>query len=408
VKEVDMLYGIDYTDMSLIEGEVGSGELLGTLLGKFGLGASDIHRVEQASKGVFDVRRFKAGQPYTAFVSADSLAQLKYLVYEDNVTDYVVFAFAGDSVKVNKEHKDVIIKRVKTTATITSSLWNSMIDAGVSPKIAPALTMNLSEEIYAWTIDFFGLREGDHFTVIYDEKFVDTLSVGIGRIWGAEFNHAGKDFYAIPFNQDGKVTYWDENGNSLRKSMLKAPLKYSRISSRFSNSRLHPVLKIRRAHHGVDYAAPSGTPVHAVANGTIIFKGWGGGGGNTIKIKHNSNLTTGYLHLRGFAKGIAVGKHVNQGDLIGYVGSTGTSTGPHLDYRVWRGGKAIDPLKITSEPAAPIAKKNRADFDLIKKLVLDELAGNVPDSLKVTQLDSLAAYRPHKPAPAPAADSLKK
>ena len=171
--------------------------------------------------------------------------------------------------------------------------------------------------------------------------------------------------------------------------MLKAPLKYSRISSKFSYARKHPIYKVYRPHTGVDYAAPKGTPVHAVADGTVTFKGWGGGGGNTLKIKHAGNLMTGYLHLIGYAKGIVKGSRVSQGQLIGYVGSTGASTGPHLDYRVWKNGTPIDPLKIPSEPAEPIARENRALFEFVRDRITAELNGEVSPEEQITQLDSL-------------------
>lgn len=209
------------------------------------------------------------------------------------------------------------------------------------------------------------------------------------RVWGAKFTHAGKDYYAIPFRQNNRIQYWDVSGGSLRKQLLKAPLKYSRISSRFSNARLHPIYKVYRPHHGVDYAAPKGTPVRAVADGVVTFKGWGGGGGNTLKIKHPGNMMSGYLHLSRFAKGIAQGSRVSQGQLIGYVGSTGASTGPHLDFRLWRNGKPIDPLKAPSEPAEPIAAQNRAAFEFVRDRIVAELDGEVSDSLRITQLDSI-------------------
>ena len=175
----------------------------------------------------------------------------------------------------------------------------------------------------------------------------------------------------------------------MRKQLLKAPLKFSRISSRFSRARLHPVHRIYRPHLGVDYAAPTGTPVHAVADGVVTFKGWGGGGGNTLKIKHAGNLVTGYLHLSRFAKGIHQGSRVRQGDLIGYVGSTGTSTGPHLDYRIWKNGVNIDPLKVPQEPAEPIKKENIAAFEQLRDRIIAELNGTATPDMIVTELDSV-------------------
>jgi murein DD-endopeptidase MepM/ murein hydrolase activator NlpD len=246
------------------------------------------------------------------------------------------------------------------------------------------------EDIYQWTVDFFGIQKGDSFTVIYDEKLIDTTHVGIGRIWGAKFTHGGKDVYAIPYKQDDKIKYWEYDGASLRKQLLKAPLKFSRISSKFSYSRLHPVHRVYRPHLGVDYAAPKGTPVHAVADGVVTFKGWGGGGGNTLKIKHAGNLMTGYLHLSRFAKGINQGTRVSQGQLIGYVGSTGTSTGPHLDYRVWKNGKPINPLSVPQEPAEPIKKENKAEFEYVRDRIIAELNGTATDDMIITNLDSIA------------------
>lgn len=248
------------------------------------------------------------------------------------------------------------------------------------------------EDVYQWTVDFFGIQKGDRFTVIYDERFIDdTVSIGIGRIWGAKFVQGNKTYYAIPFRQNGRVQYWEADGTSLRKQLLKAPLKYSRISSRFSYSRLHPVHKVRRPHTGVDYAAPTGTPVRAVADGVVTYRGWGGGGGNTLKIKHASNLMTGYLHLSRFAKGIGVGTRVSQGQLIGYVGATGTATGPHLDYRIWKSGKPIDPLKVPQEPAEPIAAPLREQFAYVRDRIVAELEGEVAPEERIVQLDSIPA-----------------
>jgi murein DD-endopeptidase MepM/ murein hydrolase activator NlpD len=298
--------------------------------------------------------------------------------------EYVVFGFKGDSVSITTGEKEVTLRRQRRSSTIDSSLWGAIMRDSLPYALAAEL-----EDIYQWTVDFFGIQKGDSFTVIYDEKFIDTLSVGIGRVWGAKFNHGGKDIYAIPFPQGGKVQYWEADGGSLRKQLLKAPLKFTRISSKFSYARLHPVLKKYRPHTGIDYAAPAGTPVRAVADGTVTFKGYKGAGGNTIYIKHPGNLKSGYLHLKGYAKGIATGKRVSQGQVIGYVGSTGRSTGPHLDFRLWKGDKPINPLTVPQKPAEPISKENQAKFEWVRERVMAELNGEVADSMRIRQLDSI-------------------
>jgi murein DD-endopeptidase MepM/ murein hydrolase activator NlpD len=185
------------------------------------------------------------------------------------------------------------------------------------------------------------------------------------------------------------LQYWEQDGGSLRKQLLKAPLKFTRISSGFSNARLHPILKVYRPHHGVDYSAPTGTPVRSVADGVVIQKGYRGAAGHMVKIKHPGNLTSGYLHLSAYAKGLNVGSRVSQGQVIGYVGSTGRSTGPHLDFRLWKGSTAINPLNVPQKPAEPIAKENMERFEKIKTRVMAELNGEVADSMKVTNLDSI-------------------
>ncbi len=385
-------YGIDADLYRLETGEVQEGETVGRILNGFGVSARLIDKLDKASKEAFPLRNIRPGHKYTAFIHEDSLyaPHLDYLAYEKSISEYVVFCFVGDSVTITKGEKPTTVRRTKKSAVIESSLWGAIMEADLPYALAAEL-----EDIYQWTVDFFGIQAGDDFTVIYDEKFIDdTVSIGIGRVWGAKFNHAGKTRYAIPFRQGDKLQYWEADGGSLRKNILKAPLKFSRISSGFSYSRLHPVHKVRRPHTGVDYAAPSGTPVRAVADGVVTFRGWGGSGGNTIKIKHAGNLMTGYLHLRGFAKGIVVGARVTQGQLIGYVGSTGTSTGPHLDYRIWKNGTPINPLKVPQEPTEPINEKNRAKFEFVRDRIIAELEGEVKPEEIITQVDSIVLPEP--------------
>ena len=230
------------------------------------------------------------------------------------------------------------------------------------------LTMELSD-IYSWTVDFFGIQPGDTFKVVYENRYIHDECIGMGKILACYLNNAGSKHYAYYFEQNGNGQYFDENGANLRKAFLKAPLNYRRISSTFSNARRHPVTKVVRPHHGVDYAAPTGTPVVTVGDGTVIEKGWDKkGGGNYLKIRHNSTYTTTYMHLNGFAKGIQKGSKVKQGDLIGYVGSTGISTGPHLDFRLNKNGAYINPLTFNPPSAEPVSEDNKVAFEEVIKM----------------------------------------
>ena len=285
---------------------------------------------------------------------------LEYLVYNRDRINLTVL-------KCTKPYgawrvtKPVEHTRKFSDVSITSSLWNDMTAAGASPMLLVHL-----EDIYAWTVDFFGLQKGDRFRVIYTEASCEGEVIDIDTIHIAMFNRGDKEMPAIRFDQgDGGNLYWNEKGESMRKAFLKAPLRFSRISSGFSYHRKHPVSGVVKAHTGVDYAAPTGTPVMSIGDGTVISKGWSGGGGNTVKIRHNSVYTTAYLHLSRYAAGLAVGSRVRQGEVIGYVGSTGVSTGPHLDFRVWRSGQPINPLKMESPSEEPIKPENLAALDSV-------------------------------------------
>ena len=388
-KEPQTLYGIECDGYEILEDTIVSNETVGKILNRYGISAVKIDRLDKAAKEIFPLSKIKAGNKYSIFahnITTDE-GEVKpvadYMVYHIDKVDVAVFDLTSDQPTVNKISKERETIRKRAEATITSSLWESIVGQGLSYELAAEF-----EDIYQWTVDFFHIQNGDSFTVIYDDVVADGESIGIGRIWGARFVHHGKEYYAIPFVTDGnKVSYWEFNGESLKKQMLKAPLKYTRISSKFTYKRLHPVHKVYKPHTGVDYAAPAGTPVHAVADGTIIKAGWGGGGGNTIKIQHTGGLQTGYLHLQKFASGIKEGVYVTQGQTIGYVGSTGTSTGPHLDYRIWKNGTPIDPLSITQQPSEPIGDKYRQEFEAVRDRVVAELKGEEIPGGAITEAD---------------------
>lgn len=341
-------YGIIVDSFEVVNGEVKRNEFLADILLRYDVDYNIIDAIARTPRDIFDVRKVRVGFPYTVIRTSDSIPTTQYFVYEQSATEYVVFDMR-DSLRIYKGEKEVE-RRLKTASgTITSSLWNAMIDNNSDPNLANELS-----EIYAWTIDFFGIQKGDNYRVIFEELYVEGNYIGLGKVIAADFNHMGHDYYACFFETDTTGDYYDEEGGSMRRTFLKAPLRYRRISSGFSYSRMHPVLKYRRPHLGVDYAAPVGTPVHAIGDGVVTFAAYTKQGGYTIKVKHNGTYTTSYCHLSGFGKGIKQGTHVRQGDIIGYVGSTGLSTGPHLDFRFYRNGKAIDPLKVKSPPAKPV------------------------------------------------------
>ena len=339
-------------DYKGIEGEISQGETFSKLMEKFGIGAAKSYQLAEVSDSVFNVTRIIAGKTYTAY--CDSVTnELKYLVYKLDRIKSVIFR-CDDSLNVYTYSKPVTVSKKYTDVSISSSLWNDMQAAGSSPLVILKLS-----DIFAWTIDFFGLREDDRFRVIYQQTECEGEIMSVDSVYFACYSRGDKDLYAVMYDQgDGGNIYWNEKGESLKKAFLKAPLDFKRISSGFSYHRRHPVTGVVKPHTAVDYAAPTGTPVRTIGDGTVLSVGWAGGGGNTVKIRHNSTYTTSYMHLSKYASGIKAGAHVTQGQVIGYVGMTGTATGPHLDFRVYKNGTAINPLTMDSPSADPIQEKN--------------------------------------------------
>lgn len=357
-KEPEFLYGICIDNYEVKVDTIKKNQFLSNIMLKENIDNNVITHIEKKHRKVFDIRKIKPGQKHTFLISHDSVTTPVFWIYEINKIDYAVFSLT-DSLTAWIGQKEVETRVESIEGVIESSLWNAMRDAGGDQNI----TMELSE-IYSWTVDFFGIQPGDNFKVVYENKYTEDGCIGMGRILASYLNNDGDEHYAYYFEQNGRKEYFDENGDNLRKAFLKAPLNYKRISSTFSNARKHPVTKVVRPHHGVDYAAPTGTPVVTVADGTVIEKGWDKkGGGNYLKIKHNSTYTTTYMHLNGFARGIQKGSKVKQGDLIGYVGSTGLSTGPHLDFRLNKNGKYINPLTFESPSSEPVKEENKAAFE---------------------------------------------
>ncbi len=343
-------WGICVDSLDVEDQVIGNGEVLSQILTRYGVSQRRIHDIDRISDSTFSVRKLRTNRPYHIIREHDSVATARFFVYDISSVEYVVFSLTDSLYSyLGKMPVDTLVKTI--SGSITSSLWNAMIASGAAPELAGKLS-----DVYSWTIDFFGIQKGDSFIVYYQDLYADSVRIGSGTILGANFITGGKNHYAFNYTyREGRSEYFDEAGTSLRRAFLKAPLSYSRISSHFSNARVHPITKVVRAHHGVDYAAPAGTPVYSIGDGVVTVKGWDAkGGGNYLKIKHNATYTTEYMHLKGFASGIAQGVHVSQGQLIGYVGSTGLSTGPHLDFRVFKNGTAINPLSMDLPAVDPI------------------------------------------------------
>jgi murein DD-endopeptidase MepM/ murein hydrolase activator NlpD len=360
-------YGIIIDSLRIITAKVQDGESFSVILQKNGIGYPLIDTLVKSAKNIFDFNNIRPGKSYSFLIARNDSTDVKYFIYELNRIDFVVIGF-GDSLRIYKSHKKVDTVLKKSSGVITYSLWNAMLKNDINPQLA----LDLSD-IYAWTIDFFGIQEGDKFKAYYEELYADGKSAGFGKIHAAWFEHYGKEYYAFYFKYDTVESYYNENAQNLKREFLKAPLHFSRLSSRFSHSRLHPILKIRRPHYGVDYAAPIGTPVHSIADGKVVYTGRRGGAGKMIKVKHKGSYTSSYLHLSGYAKGIKRGAKVRQGQTIGYVGSTGLSTGPHLDFRIYNAGRPVNPLKVQSDPLEPVDSVYMDKFKRLKKSLMDTL-----------------------------------
>jgi len=369
-------FGFTLNDYTVKRDTVKSGDSFGSILEDNNLFYPQIYNIVQKAKKVFDVRRINIGKPYSILFSKDSLETPQVFIYQPNLIDYVVVSLT-DSLWAEKKSKAVKLVEFEAEGVITSSLSETMEEK----KLSPLLSNELSE-IYAWTIDFFRLEKGDNFKVIYSSKFVDdSISVGLNRIHSAYFEHRGKPFYAIEFETDpkrGLVEYFDENGKNLRRAFLRAPVQFSRISSRYNLKRKIAFYGRVRPHRGTDFAAPRGTPIRATASGTVTKSSYTRSNGNYVKIKHNGTYSTQYLHMD--KRGVKVGQFVNQGDYIGTVGMTGNTSGPHVCYRFWKNGKQVDPLRQKLPEAKPISKELKEKYLVhmgpVKKQ-LDAIESNV-------------------------------
>jgi len=361
VEKADVKYGINLSDFSVVNHVIKPGEIFADILAKHNVAYQSIHFLAQQSQHIFSFNKIKAGKNCTVLCEpTDSGLVAKKLIYEENKIDYVVFNLE-DSLYIYRGQHKVERNTREVSGVINSSLYATLAENDINPALAVRMS-----EIFAWTVDFYKIQKGDKFKVIYTEDVVEGESSGIGEVSAIMFSSGGKEHYAFYYEKDASHVgeYLDENGNTMKKMFLKAPVKFSRISSNFSGRRFHPVTKQWKAHLGTDYAAPYGTPILATADGVVEDACFKVHNGNYVKLRHNGQYKTQYLHMSKIGKGIRPGVRVRQGDVIGYVGSTGLATGPHVCYRFWKDGAQVDPRKEKLVFADPLPEKYKKDFML--------------------------------------------
>jgi murein DD-endopeptidase MepM/ murein hydrolase activator NlpD len=367
IKKPNFLYGMLVDNHLVIEDKIKRNERLGDILEAYNVPAKLIHQVSLISRNIFDVRKIAPNKKYTLICNGDSSKTAKALVYEPNPTEYVVFRF-DDSLSVDVCQREIKVVEKSVSGIIESSLSQTIEESGISYELT-----NKFVDIFGWQVDFQRLQKGDKFKLIYEETQVEGKSYGIKQISAIYFEHFGKDYYAFPFDQGDGQSYFDEEGKSLRKALLKYPIEFTRISSRYNLNRFHPVQKRWKAHLGTDFAAPVGTPIRSVGDGYVVEAQFKYNNGNYVKIKHNGTYTTQYLHMSRIASGIRAGMHVRQGETIGYVGSTGLASGPHLCYRFWKNGVQVDALKADLPPSEPVKKDHLEEYEKVKTFYINRL-----------------------------------
>lgn len=360
-------FQLEINDLISVKDTIQKNETISDLLTPHNVSSKTIHELEIKSLNVFPLKKIKSGNEIYIYAKWDSVETVKYIVYPIDEIEFIVFDLR-DSIKIYKKQKPFLIKEDIISGKIQEGLILDLQKQNIDPEIG----FNTAD-IYESKIDFATLQPGDEYKIVCERYYIDNKPVKLKRIIASRMNYKKKDYFAFLYEKENKKSYYDENGKSLQGMFLTAPIKFRyRITSRYNKNRFHPILQKNKAHLGTDFAAAYGTPIQSTANGIVTEIGYTSGNGNYVKIKHNATYTTQYLHMSKFAKGIKKGVKVLQGQTIGFVGSTGLATGPHVCYRFWKNGKQVDPLKEKGPSSQPLNKKYLNDFmnyknDLMKK-----------------------------------------
>lgn len=361
-------YGFALDTFQVFENKIRPGQIIADLLMAHQVDYPSVQQIVNNAKGVFSVNELRPGNLYT-ILTKDSTSRADYMVYEPNPYEYLIFHLKNH-LKVERIKRPMTTEVKAAAGKIEGSLWQAMTDGGMSYELADKM-----EDALQWTVDFHHLQAGDEFKLVYDQSYVEGKDAGVGRVYAAYYKNEKKEHYAIYYEGGKYKGYYDLNGRPMRNAFLKAPVRFSRISSYYNLNRFHPILKRVRPHFGTDYAAPYGTPIMAVGDGVVSQASYTGGNGNFVKIKHSGTYESQYLHMRGFAKGVRTGTRVSQGQVIGYVGATGLATGPHVCFRFWMRGKQVNHLKLNLPDPEPLPASEMVAFKAIRDKYLSQLKG---------------------------------
>jgi murein DD-endopeptidase MepM/ murein hydrolase activator NlpD len=376
-------YGFIADSFNVVKGTIKKNETLADILVENNLDYNLVTEIYNKAKPQFDFKKIRPNKNYSVYTTNDTLSKFYAFVYEIDKIKYLTVELK-DSIIVRINHREIVVREKSISGTINSSLYETLSNLNSSIVLAGELA-----DVFAWQIDFYTIQKGDQFFAVYQELYVDDNSVGIGDVLAARFIHKNNHYNAFLFEQNEENEYFDEEGKSLQKAFLKAPLKYKRISSHYTGSRLHPILRVYKPHRGIDYAAAIGTPVQAVGDGIVTKVGRDGAAGKMVKIRHNSVYSSAYLHLSGYGKNIRSGIKVKQGQVIGFVGSTGRSTGPHLDFRFWKNGSLVNYLNQKFPSSKAVNDSNMVEFTSLKDSLNMRL-----DSFFTESNDSTLAHAP--------------
>ncbi|MFK7770961.1 MAG: peptidoglycan DD-metalloendopeptidase family protein [Saprospiraceae bacterium] len=361
----EIKYGFILDTFHIINASINPNQFLSEILDEHHVLYEKVDALARNAEDVFSVTKLRAGKDYM-ILSKDASSPAQYFIYEPDVYSYVVYDIEKGTAEVFEREINTQIK--SSSGIIESSLWQTMVDNDLSYDLASRL-----EDVFGWSIDFHHVQNGDRFKVIYESRSIDGKVVGVGNILGAYYKNYDNEYHGVYFENEQHQGYYDLEGRPMKKTFLKSPVKYSRISSGFNMNRFHPVLKRRKAHLGTDYAAPYGTPILAVANGVVTKASRTRGNGNFVKIKHDKTYQTQYLHMQKFAKGVHPGVHVKQGQVIGYVGSTGLATGPHVCFRFWKNNRQVNHRRLNFPPAEPMAEGEIPRFNEQRDQIVKQL-----------------------------------